>query len=282
MSVVILLCLCAVPLLLHKSDNVVLWPWPPVQVPINVTWGVHNSYIRNPSWAFQNTAQPNFAIQHAAGARLFEIDVFWWMQTQWIVAHVPVFDAASHVTSLVEAVCTLRVLPKSVMFLDVKQYLFTPSKAAQRALVHDLSACSHWGPLTALVDVTCNGPYNNVQLANHLAHQNIVNTTLQFRGLHWWWLRVQCSGNVNELKFEVGTPCKQFREPDNAADVSTAATAPLLYECGHCPRLEKHCVAVAYNRSAPQVYVQTKTWFNHSETRKVYARAGKMHDTKSL
>ena len=257
--VVILLCLCVVSLLVRVSDNITLWPWPPKQVPANVTWGVHNSYSRNPSWAFLNKPQPNFALQHAAGARLFEIDVFWWMQAEWIVAHVPLLDAESHVRSLKEAVCTLRTFPGAVMFLDVKQFISTPSKTAQRALVRDLSACSHWGPLTVLVDVSCSGPYNNVHVATYLVRHQIKNTTLQFRGLHWWWLRLQCADNANKLELKDRSSCRQFREPDVAADVTKAATATVLYECGYCPRLEKHCVALAYNRSAPHVYVQTQT-----------------------
>jgi hypothetical protein len=114
-----------------------------------VIWGVHNSYVRQPLAVLGNEAQPNFVAQHAYGARLFEVDVYWWLNKRWLVAHFPIQDSASHVSTLEEATCTIRQLGNgSMMFLDVKTTLWPCTAGAIDGLQRSLGACAHWGTLT--------------------------------------------------------------------------------------------------------------------------------------
>ena len=240
------------------------WPQPVAALPATVTWGVHNSYSKEPSWIFRNHPQPNFPMQHAAGARLFEVDVYWWMQRQWIVAHVPVLDEISHVSTLKEAVCTLRVLPGAVMFLDVKQFFSRASFTQKRALLEDLSTCSTWGPLTVLMDVSCLPYYNNVDVATFLARHNVTNTSILYRGVDWWWLRPSCTSDANAFELKARKTCEQFQEPDGAANMNVSATSAVLYECGKCADVaqQMRCVRSALERPSTHVYVQTQSWVN--------------------
>jgi hypothetical protein len=176
-------------------------------------WGLHNSYLR---------AHPPLVEQHRRGARLFEIDGYWWLGGNWIVAHVPVVGAGSHVKTVADAVCTLRQLgDHTTMLLDIKNVVW-PScgSSAVQELARALGACTQDGPLRVLVDVTCNG-YNNMQCARSLRGTSIANTTLLYRGIDFWWMGAGGDGLLKQS-------CSEFAEPDlYTANVSK----PVLMEC---------------------------------------------------
>jgi hypothetical protein len=176
-------------------------------------WGLHNSYLRT---------HPPLVEQHRRGARLFEIDAYWWLGGNWIVAHVPVVGAGSHVKTVADAVCTLRQLGDSTtMMLDIKNVAW-PScgSSAVQELRRALGACAQDGPLRVLVDVYC-GDYNNIQCARSLRGTSIANTTLLYRGIDYWWMGVGGDGRLKQ-------PCGEFAEPDlDTANFSK----PVYMEC---------------------------------------------------
>ena len=176
-------------------------------------WGLHNSYLRT---------QPTLTEQHHRGVRLFEIDAYWWLGGNWVVAHTPAVGPGSHVNTLEEAVCMLRQLGGNItMLLDIKNVVW-PScgESAVQDLARTLGACAQDGPLRVLVDVYC-GDYTNVQCARSLRGTPIVNTTLLCRGIDFWWMGV---GGNDLLK----RPCSEFTEPD----LDTANfTKPVYMEC---------------------------------------------------
>lgn len=251
---VLLVLLCA------WGEAVVRWPWPPVRQ--QVIWGVHNSYARQPLKVLGNKAQPNFVAQHAYGARLFEIDVYWWLNKHWLVAHFPILDSVSHVSTLEEATCTIRQLKESVMFLDVKTTLWRCTTEAVEGLQRALSACAQWGPLTVLMDISCSGAYDNTACAEALDGGTKINgTSVLFRGRDWWWLRPRCKDIQGAWAMQRKTSCHTYREPPGAANQSVVAPVPVLYECGDCEGADQRaCVRRAVARPAKLVLVQTRSY----------------------
>ncbi len=174
-------------------------------------WGLHNSYLRT---------HPTLAEQHRRGARLFEIDGHWWLGGNWIVAHVPVVGAGSHVQTVADAVCTLRQLgDNTTMLLDIKNVAW-PScgSSAVQELARALGACTQDGPLHVLVDVCC-GAYNNMQCARSLRGTSIANTTLLYRGIDYWWATEPDDGPR-------GAICGEFEEA-----LATSPAKPILMWC---------------------------------------------------
>ena len=226
-----------------------------------VTWGVHNSYVRQPLRVLGNHPQPNFVQQYANGARLFEVDVHWW-QKDWLVAHFPVVDATSHVSTLAEAACTIRQLQGSVMFLDVKTTLWPCTVDAVRGLRRSLSACANWGALTVFMDVSCGGIYDNSACADALRRAPLHATRVWMRGIDWWWLRPRCASfdkSKGAVDMETKTPCGMYHEPVSAANASVFAPVPVLYECGDCrsDAIQHACVHHALRRPSAQAVIQT-------------------------
>ena len=174
-------------------------------------WGLHNSYLRT---------HPTLVEQHRRGARLFEIDGYWWLGGNWIVAHMPVVGPGSHVQTVEEAVCTLRQLgDNATMLLDIKNVVW-PScgSSAVQELRRALGACALDGPLRVLVDVYC-GDYNNIQCARSLRGTSIANTTLLYRGIDYWWATEPDDGPR-------GAICGEFEEA-----LATSPAKPILMWC---------------------------------------------------
>lgn len=182
-------------------------------------WGLHNSYLRT---------HPTLVEQHRRGVRLFEIDGYWWLGGNWIVAHAPVVGTGSHVKTVADAVCTLRQLgDNATMLLDIKNVVW-PScgSSAVQELQRALGACAQDGPLRVLVDVYC-GDYTNIQCARSLRGTSIANTTLMFRGIDYWWMGwggARGMGVAGLWK----QPCGEFAEPDLD---TTNFTKPVYMEC---------------------------------------------------
>lgn len=219
-----------------------------------VQWGVHNSYARQPVSWFGNVPQPKLQEQYQHGIRIFEIDAYWLglMWHRWLVAHVPVLDQSAHVSSLQDASCALRQLgPDTVMFLDVKNFAVWPScgTSAVRTMLEHLQACHATNPMTIMVDVSCE-PYDNVACALGMQKAAaLVNTTLAFRGMDFWWLKHDCSDNYTSQK----KACGAFVE----RNVTGRAALPIIAQCHHCTR---HQCALAMQRyGAPMTYIQVQS-----------------------
>ena len=235
-------------------------PWAGTVVhPVHdVKWGVHNSYAR---------AWPNFVAQHAAGARLFEIDVYWWPVTgRWIVAHAPVpvpgatGGGNTHVVDLAEAACTLGMLGGgAAMMLDVKSlglgvgWTGCGTGSAAQALGRQLAACAGSAvPLDVFLDVSCTGLYDNVGCADALvgSSSSLPGVRVHARGRDWWWLAPRCD-RVGAMRLKAG--CHgDYREPAHVAtDMGAVAEKTALYECGDCGgggTVERECVRAAVRR----------------------------------
>ena len=206
-------------------------------------WGLHNSYM---------CTQPALKEQHSRGVRLFEIDAYWWLGGTWVVAHIPVVGACSHVKTVEEAVCTLRQLgDNATMMLDIKNVLW-PScgESAVQELVRALGACTKDGTLRVLIDVTCS-KYSNVQCARSMRGTVLANTTLFYRGIDFWWVQVQRGEQAR------GAACNEFTEPD----METANfSRPVLMECVENDDVKNAWLAAGMPTCEQAARVHTVTW----------------------
>ena len=214
-------------------------------------WGVHNSYARHPLSWFGNRAQPLLQEQYQRGARLFEIDAYWFFFGYWLVAHVPFIDQISHVETVSKASCLLRRIgADNALFLDIKSFFWWPScgAVAVHALLDQLQSCHALNPLTIMVDVSCNY-YSNVACALAMQNATVPNTTLLFRGIHFLWLKHDC-GTAHTSQKET---CLPF-----TANMTTAARfrIPVLAQCHHCTR--RSCASAMARYNASRTYVQIK------------------------
>lgn len=184
--------------------------------PTTFAWGLHNSY---------SVAHSNYVDQYYSGVRLFEIDVYWWLQHTWIVSHIPLLTPPAHIVSLSKTVCQLRRLGNdNVLFLDIKNMVW-PSCGdfAVDRLRSELASCASDGPLTALIDVTCGTYfYDNTECARKLRGVNITNTTVLLGNMDFHWLVIH-SPDLN--------PTTSSRQCAEFSSATTPPHAPALVEC---------------------------------------------------
>ena len=116
-------------------------------------------------------------------------------------------------------------------------------------MLEHLQACHATNPMTIMVDVSCE-PYDNVACAVRMQKAAaLVNTTLAFRGIDFWWLKHDCSTNHTSQK----KACGAFVE----RKVTGRATLPIMAQCHHCTR--QQCVQAMLGYGAPITYAQVRS-----------------------
>ena len=236
-------CLCLLPAYYYMLACV--WQRPPATnaqstrvLHPGYTWGVHNSY---------SNVHPDYLEQYYRGARFFEVDVNWWWHS-WIVSHVPIFSPRPRVTSFPQTVCQLRHMGRdNVLFIDIKSVLWSScGDVAVDQLVKDIQSCADDGPLTVMIDVSCDA-YDNTKCAHRLRRASIPNTRLLIGGVTFRWLMV----NRNGLHYH------RHCTPEFHIEEHMPLSLPTLLQCSS-DITRQSCVAAAqrlqYNMTWLQFY----------------------------